>query len=243
LFVQFQSTRLLQEGIDTSFIINQKQLPNIIDVSATNVGLNYDYRKTNYRFNPISGTEFNVTTLVGIKQIQKNNDIVKLTSGGVSLATLYDSIKLKSYQVRLKVIAAHYFKLAKTSTLKAGLNLGIYNSPNIFRNEVFQIGGYKLLRGFDEESIYATQYAVTTAEFRSLLSLNSYLFGFVDFGLTQTKFLNTNTNNNFVSTGVGMVYETKAGLLNISLALGKRNDLPFNVRQAAKIHFGYINYF
>jgi outer membrane protein assembly factor BamA len=243
LFIQFQSTRLLQEGIDTNFIINQKQLPNIIDVSATNVGLNYEYRKTNYRYNPISGSELNITTLVGIKQIEKNNDIVKLSSGGVNFASLYDSLKLKSYQLRLKITAAHYFKLAKTSTLKASLNLGIYNSPNIFRNEVFQIGGYKLLRGFDEESIYATQYAVTTAEFRSLLSLNSYIFSFIDFGLTQTKFLNTNTNNNFISTGLGMVYETKAGLLNISLAIGKRNDLPFNLRQAAKIHFGYINYF
>ncbi len=243
LFVQLQSTGLLQGGFDTSIIKSQKKLPNIIDVSATNVGLFYEYRKTNYRFNPISGTEFTITSVVGIKNIQKNNDIISLKDPGFNYASLYDSVKLKSYQLRVKLLAAHYFKLSKTSTFKAALNAGAYSSPNIFRNEVFQIGGFKLLRGFDEESIYATQYGVATAEFRSLISLNSYLFGFIDAGLTKTKFLNTNANNVFVGSGIGIVYETKAGLLNLSLALGKRNDVPFSLRQASKIHFGYINYF
>ena len=126
---------------------------------------------------------------------------------------------------------------------KTAVNTGIYSSPTIFRNEVFQIGGYRLLRGFDEESIYATRYAVFTAEYRALLSLNSYLFGFVDVGGHSAKYQNINTNNLFIGTGLGIVYETKAGLLNLSLALGKRDDVPFNIRQASKIHFGYINYF
>jgi outer membrane translocation and assembly module TamA len=99
------------------------------------------------------------------------------------------------------------------------------------------------LRGFDEESIYATQYQVATAEYRSLLSLNSYIFGFVDAGFIKLNYLNIKANNFFIGSGLGIVYETKAGLLNLSLALGKRNDVPFSLKQAAKIHFGYINYF
>ena len=128
-------------------------------------------------------------------------------------------------------------------SFKTAVNLGLYSSPTVFRNEVFQIGGYRLLRGFNEESIYATRYAVVTAEYRSLLSLNSYLFGFIDIGATQAKFQNVNAQNFFTGTGLGIAYETKAGLLNLSLAVGKRNDVPFNIRQASKIHFGYVNYF
>ena len=184
-----------------------------------------------------------ISTLAGIKNIEKNNDIISLFTPGFDYNSLYDSLKLRSYQVRIKIAAAHYFPLTKSSTFKTSLSTGIYSSPAIFRNEVFQIGGYRLLRGFDEESIYATQYGVFTAEYRSLLGLNSYLFAFIDGGGTKAKYQDVNTNNFFTSAGLGIVYETKAGLLNLSLALGKRGDIPFNIRQASKIHFGYVNYF
>ena len=243
IFVQRQNTNLLQGGIDSNSIKLNKKLPPNIDVKSVNVGITYDFRNTNYRFNPVSGNDISVTALTGIKNIKKNNDILSLKTFGFNYDKLYDSVKLKSYQLRLKFAAAHYFKISKTSTFKTSLNSGIYSSPTIFRNEVFQIGGYRLLRGFDEESIYATRYAVMTFEYRSLLSLNSYLFGFVDLGATQLRYQEINNNKFFTGTGLGIAYETKAGLLNLSLALGKRNDVPFSLRQASKIHFGYVNYF
>jgi hypothetical protein len=39
-----------------------------------------------------------------------------------------------------------------------------------------------------------------------------------------------------------MAFETKAGIFNISYAIGKRNDVNLNLRQA-KIHIGYVNFF
>lgn len=243
ILVQWQNTNLLQGGIDTNVIKLQKRLPTNIDVKSVNAGITYEFRNTNYKYNPITGNDISVTALAGVKTFQKNNDILSLKTPGFNYETLYDSVKLKSYQLRIKITAAHFFKLSKASTFKTAINTGIYSSPTIFRNEVFQIGGYRLLRGFDEESIYATKYAVFTTEYRSLISLNSYLFGFIDAGVNAAKYQNINTSNFFVGSGIGIVYETKAGLLNLSLALGKRNDVPFNIRQASKIHFGYINYF
>jgi hypothetical protein len=243
LFFQWQKSNLLEGAIDTTNIKLQKSLPNIIDVKSANTGFYYEYQKTNYRFNPLKGTIINIVTTIGIKTIEKNNDVLSIKDPTFNPQTLYDSIKLKSYQLRLKIAATRYTKLSKTSTIKTALNIGLYNSPSIFRNDVFQIGGYKLLRGFDEESIYVSTYGVSSVEYRSLLSQNSYLFGFVDAALTNTKYLSINTNNFFIGSGLGIVYETKAGLLNLSIALGKRNDVPFNIRQATKIHFGYINYF
>jgi len=243
ILVQWQNTNLLEGAIDTNIIKFEKKLPINVDVKSVNAGITYEFRNTNYRYNPLTGNDISVTALAGVKTIEKNNDILALKTTGFNYESLYDSVRLNSYQLRIKIAAAHFFKLSKTSTVKAAVNTGIYSSPTIFRNEVFQIGGYRLLRGFDEESIYATRYAVFTAEYRSLLSLNSYLFGFVDVGANSAKYQNINTSNFFMSTGLGIVYETKAGLLNLSLALGKRNDVPFNIRQASKIHFGYINYF
>lgn len=218
-------------------------MPPNVDVSAVNAGINYEWLGTNYRFNPRKGNEINIVSVVGIKTIRQNTDIVNIKDPSFNYASLYDSIQAKNYQLRLKFAAAHYFPLSKASTVKTAVNIGYYTSPNIFRNELFQIGGYRLLRGFNEESIYASRYAVFTAEYRYLVSLNSYLFGFTDFGLVKNKYQAVNNNNQFLGAGIGILYETKAGLLNISYALGKRDDVRFNIREASKLHFGYINYF
>ena len=243
LFIQKQNTFLLASGIDTNQVKATKMLPFNIDVSAVNIGIDYEFNNTNYRFNPRTGNEVKLVATVGIKTISKNDGITSLTDPSFNYATLYDSLKLKAYQFRVNVTAAHYFATGKRSTLKAVINAGVFNSPDIFRNELFQIGGYKLLRGFDEESIYATRYGVATAEYHYLVGLNSYLFGFVDAARVENKYQLTDVSNSFLSTGIGMLFETKVGLLNLSFAVGKRNDVPFNLSGSSKIHFGYINYF
>ena len=241
--VQWQNTNLLAGGFDTNVIKLQKRLPDIADVKSVSAGISYEFSKTNYRLNPRTGREAMISALAGIKNIEPNNDIISLKSATFDYASLYDSVKLRSYQLKLQASGAHYFSLGKAGVFKTALSTGLYSSPVVFRNEIFQIGGYRLLRGFDEESIYATQYAVLTAEYRSIISLNSYFFGFVDLGLTKATYQQVHNNNFFAGTGIGIVYETKAGLLNLSLAAGRRDDVPFNIREALKIHFGYINYF
>ncbi len=242
-FVQWQNSFLLANGVDTNQVKATKKLPVNIDVSTASFGIEYELVKTDYRINPRSGNEIKITALAGIKNIKRNNDILSIKDPSFNYASLYDSLKERSYQFRIKLMAAHYFPLRKQTTFKTAVNAGIYNSQSIFRNELFQIGGYRLLRGFDEESIYATAYAVATAEYRIRVSLNSYFFGFVDGGAVKNKYQNVNLNNTFISTGLGLALETKLGLLNVSYAIGKRDDIKFNIREASKIHFGYVNYF
>ena len=243
IFFQNQSTVLLGSGVDTNLVKLTHELPPNADLKAVSVGVDYEINSTNYRFNPRSGNELRLVGSTGIKTISKNNDVLALYDPSFDFNSLYDSISLRTYQVRVKLSAAHYFPIGKQSTLKSVVNSGIFSSQDVFRNELFQIGGYKLLRGFDEESIYASHYGVLTLEYRNLLKQNSYLFTFIDAGWTKTKYQSVNTNNNFISGGIGLVFETKAGLLNMSFAVGKRNDVKFDLRQASKIHFGYINYF
>ena len=243
IFVQWQNSFLLGTGVDTNLVKATKKLPPNIDVTAVNIGLDYEWNKTDYRLNPRVGNELKITGSVGIKNIKKNNEILNLKDPLFDYASLYDSVKARSYQFRVKLAAAHYFPVGKQATVKTAINAGVFISPSTFRNELFQIGGYKLLRGFSEESIYATQYAVLTAEYRYRLALNSYMFAFADGGWVKNKYQLVNLNNNFIGAGLGLAFETKFGLLNISYAAGKRNDVKLNLREASKIHFGYINYF
>jgi outer membrane protein assembly factor BamA len=243
VFIQNLRTNLLT--VDTNSIKNTHRLPQEADVSSVNIGINYEYYNTDYRFNPRRGNELLISAAAGTKTIKKNNLIVKLKDGSdptFDFNSLYDTFKLKSYQFRIKAAAAHYFRLTRASTFKLAANAGWFQSPSVFRNELFQIGGYKLLRGFDEESIFASQYAVGTAEYRYLLGQNSFLFAFVDMGWAKNTVASGNYSNTFLGAGLGMAFETKAGIFNISYAAGKRDDTKFNLRQS-KIHLGYVNYF
>ena len=246
IFYQKEQSYLLSGGIDTNQIISSKQLPPNIDVGSGNIGIGYHFVNTNYRLNPRKGNEFDITATAGIKKTSKNSNIVNLkdpSDSAFNFNSLYDSIKLKTYQFKIVASGAHYFPISRSSTFKTALSVGILESPQTFQNELFRIGGYQLLRGFDEESIYANRYAVFTAEYRYLVGINSYFFGFSDVGFTKTKFPDADYSNSFISGGIGLAFETKFGLLNLNFAVGKRNDVNFDLRNASKISFGYINYF
>jgi outer membrane protein assembly factor BamA len=243
VFVQNLRTNLLT--VDTFRVKSTRRLPQEADVSSINVGINYEFFNTDYRFNPRRGNEVSISTSAGTKTLRKNNVIVKLSDNAdpsFDFGTLYDTFQLKSYQMRIRLKAVHYFPLSRASTFRTAFTGGWFQSPNIFRNELFQIGGYKLLRGFDEESIFASAYGVVSGEYRYLLGRNSFLFGFVDFGIVNNKGIENAVTNNYLGVGLGMAFETQAGIFNISYAAGKRDDSKFNLRQS-KIHLGYVNYF
>ncbi len=226
--------------VDTTTVIITKKLPDVIDVSTTNLTLEYELNNTNYRFNPRSGYEFKIGIGAGNKTIKDNNTITQLKSGGFNYSSLYDTIQKNTYQLKVKTSFAHYFPTGRQSVIKTALNVGWYESPNYFRNELFQLGGYRLLRGFDEESIFANRYAVGTLEYRYLIGINSYFNGFIDIGAVNNKIINV--TNSYIGAGFGLAFETKQGIINISFAAGKRNDLPFNFRES-KIHLGFVSIF
>jgi len=246
LFFQRVQTIVSQGGFNTALIIQKRRLPEVADVSSSNIGLDYEYNNTDYRLNPRKGNEFRIITTIGTKKVKKNNEILELKDPGdptFDFGTLYDTIKLKSYQLRVRVIASKYFPLGNPrTTIKTAINGGIFQSGNVFRNELFQIGGYKLLRGFDEESQYLSQFAIGTTEFRYLVGQNSFFYVLADGGWGRDGSRGKKINYTYFGTGLGLAFETKAGIFNLAWAVGKRNDSNFNLRQS-KIHFGFVNFF
>ncbi len=236
--LQLFSTNLL--SIDTLGVIANKRLPDIADVRNTSIVIEHRIDKTNYRPNPLRGSVYNISLAVGNKKIKKNSSITQIKDPTFKYSSLYDTVQLNSYQLRLKADYAHYFNIGKYSVIKTAITGAWQESPNYFTNELYQIGGYKLLRGFNEESIYADKFSVATFEYRYLLGLNSYFNTFTDVGFTHNSV--TRINNNFIGGGIGLAFEAKQGIINISLAVGKRNDLPFNINEA-KIHIGFVSLF
>ncbi|MEO8711460.1 MAG: hypothetical protein ABI405_05015 [Parafilimonas sp.] len=240
--VIIQTTASNVLSVDTNIVKATHTLPAVADVNTTSIGLQYNFNNTDYRFNPLRGNEFSFTGSFGKKNIKKNNAITQIKDPGFNANDLYDSIKLRSYQFRLQADAAKYFAVGKQAAFKLAVNAGWYQSPNYFQNELFRIGGFKLLRGFDEESIYANSYSVETAEYRYLLARNSWFYGFTDFGWAAYNVNNVKFSHTYLGFGIGLSLETNTGIFSISLAEGKRDDSKLNFQQS-KIHLGFISLF
>lgn len=245
--VFLQRFQTIVTDVNTNYIIQNYQLPQEADMSVVNLGLDYEFNNTNYRRNPATGNELRLIISAGSKKIKKNAEVVELKDPGnpsFYFGSLYDSVKLSTYQFKVRALLAKYFPLGsqKRSTIKTAFNGGFLQSGNIFRNELFQIGGYKLLRGFDEESQYLSQFAIGTIEYRYLVGQNSYFNVFTDGGWGRNNSQGIDESYTYLGMGLGLAFETKVGIFNLAWAVGKRNDLPFNLRQS-KIHFGFLSYF
>jgi outer membrane protein assembly factor BamA len=226
---------------DTATIRLTRKLPDNLDIKFYNLGFQYEWDGTDFRRNPSKGSTLSMVMAFGTKKIFSNSGVDALKDPGFDFQTLYDSIKRNTYQFKLKTTAAHYFKIRKQTVLKTAFQGGLLLSQNYFRNELFQIGGFKVLRGFDEESQFCNQYAVGTAEYRYLVAPESYFFVFADGGVTKNQVAKA-VDHRYLGLGAGMNFMTKSGLFNLSIAVGTRNEIPFGLKQA-RLHFGYVNVF
>jgi len=243
--VFFQQFITTVDYVDTFFVQTNKRLPEQIDQRTTSIGGDYEWWNTDYRFNPRKGFDIKLQGMAGIRQLRKNVKITSIKGGGqgdFDFNSLYDSVGLRSYAFRIKGMTAKYFKTGRQTTLKTALNGGWVQSPTLFRNELFQLGGFQLLRGFDDERFFASSYLVLTTEYRLLTGQNSFLYAFWDGARIWNRSQLANTAGWFWGTGFGVTFDTRAGLFNVAFAVGKEEELPVNLRQM-KIHFGYLSFF
>ena len=95
--------------------------------------MTYSFNNTNYRFNPRRGNELNFLGSAGTKTVHENATIVGLTDpsdSGFSISqSLYDTVKLHSFQFLMRLDAAHYFPIGQAATLKLGSVRGSTAAP------------------------------------------------------------------------------------------------------------------
>jgi hemolysin activation/secretion protein len=111
---------------------------------------------------------------------------------GFNFQSLYDTLSKIAYQYHFSADVAGYIPLGKNLCIKLAYSGAYISAPRVFQNELFQIGGFKMLRGFDEQSIFANQYHIALVELRLRFSQNSFAYLFSDNGWVETKFNNYN---------------------------------------------------
>ena len=208
-------------------------LPDYADVKTLTYGLGVKYEQTDYRFNPRKGYRVNANVATGNKKIIKNPKIN---------AALYEDVNLKSVLYNGDLQADLFIPVMRQSTINIGLKAAGMQTEEVFLNEAYRIGGNNSVRGFDEESIYATSYGIANLEYRFLFEQNSFLFLFGNAAWYELDTEKSYLKDTPYGFGAGVSFQTKAGIFSISYALGKQFDNPLLLR-AAKVHFGIVSVF
>ncbi len=210
-------------------------LPPYADETTDLYGIEYKATSVDNILNPRRGYELLVNGAVGNKNIHINSRLNPV---------IYDSLKLNSTEYRLNLNSAYFIPLFNRSAIKLAEVAGYINAPSLLLNDLYRIGGFNLLRGFNEQSIYASEFSVTTIEYHYLLEQNSYLFLFFDQGWYKqnTEIPGYNAQDMPYGFGAGMSFQTKAGIFSIDYALGSQFANPISFK-AGKINFGIVSNF
>jgi len=181
-----------------------------------------------------------------LKKVRKQEAVLSIkqdiNGNPFDVGKLYDAISMSSVQSNLKLKVDRFNRLGQFSTLKTSLHAAGMYGRQLYLNELYQIGGIKTLRGFDEESIFASSYAIGTIEYRYLLDRSSNIFSFIDLAIVQKNIMGKRTNSNFLGAGLGLNFKTRSGMFTLAYALGKSDQQAFGIK-SSKIHLGFSTMF
>ena len=200
----------------------------LIDMHSNSFGFGMLFNKLDYTFNPRKGYFIKANADIGYKYYDERSDVNPI---------VYDSIPTKEIKLAAKIDFNIFIPILRRQTVRVSNSFAIIQSDNTMKNELYRIGGFKILRGFDEQSIFASSYNIFSLEYRYLLDQNAYLGAFWDFGSV----INTNNSNNlniYNGFGISFSFASKAGIFNLAYALGKTNNESILFKNS-KIHFGY----
>jgi outer membrane protein assembly factor BamA len=184
-------------------------------------GLAWEYSRLDNRINPHHGFVFKAEVVTGRKSMP-------------------DSIPMQ--QTELIADASWFLPLARSITCGLLLQSGYRKTPVTFDNEQYRIGGFNLLRGFDEDVFHTNAFAVGSIELRYLLDRSSHLIVLTDLGVLSTIENDEELIKIPLGMGLGGQIRTAGGIFRIIFALGKAGGQPFNFKNS-KIHLGYVGVF
>lgn len=220
IYYEYKTSTILSEELK----INQNYNGYTINIGGATIY----YSSLDYKYNPQNGCEALINYGVGQKK-NKNRQIGQKADN--YFETNWD---LKSF---IKIFPKNVFH---TNVLGGIINQK--TEHKFSENEMFLIGGFKTLRGFDEEKIAASSYILFKFEYRILYSKNSNVFVFFDQGYYSIKKSISDVHDKPYGFGIGTNFETKAGVFSMAYSLGKQFNNPILLKNA-KIHFGFSSRF
>lgn len=241
-FYSVQSTTSI--SVDTNFILQNKILPDAVDLVNFQYGMSLKLVHYDYYINPRKGFGIDFTGSVGVKNIERNPtiDALRLASPDGRTYNIYDSLALRMVQYSLQGDMDWFVPIYKLLVSRVQLKGGQILAPQLFASELFRIGGIRSLKGFDEQVIFASSYIILNTEIRYLIQRNAHILLFWNGAYYRNEIRTPIISDTPFGFGAGLNFETGNGLFSLFYAIGSEQNNPINFNRA-KVHFGYTNYF
>lgn len=215
----------------SSYTSNSLVLPNQFGNSSSFLyGFGYEYNSYDNVMLPTTGMFFRSNVNTGSRSLnQKQGLKSSLIEGDLFVEGL-----ISVYEKR--------FIVALRSNSKISAIYGTNGSKTLFENEMYRVGGMGTVRGFNQESILSSAYSIATLELHLRVSEGSGFFLFADKAFIKTYELGQRKDAWPLGVGIGLNLLTKAGLFNLSYALGNGFGQSISFSEA-KVHFGIATVF
>ena len=199
----------------------------ISESRTTTFGISVSYDSRNDPMTPTEGFRYRTEYHTGVKEITKPI----LSTGDTRNATQ-----------RLTMDFEHFASFFNRQVLATSVYARDFRSATTELSDLFRLGGANTLRGYREAQFLASRLVWSNVEYRILVGLRSYLFGFVDAGYVFTPERREvgllKSEQTKLGYGVGVRLDSPLGLLGVSLAFGQGDTFS-----TAKLHIRLINEF
>ncbi|APY12748.1 hypothetical protein BWZ22_03615 [Seonamhaeicola sp. S2-3] len=146
----------------------------------------------------------------------------------------------KEKQSQLTLNAFKIFNLNTNNSIYVRTNGSIINSDTYFENELLRFGGINSIRGFEENSLFATLYGLINTEYRFKLNNAIYLHSVIDAAYFENKI--SSHHEKLFGFGFGFGILTKSGLFKLNYANGKSENQQFKLSNS-KVHISLTTIF
>jgi len=214
---------------------NETRLPPSSDVRYLSYGLSFERNTLDDYLYPRSGFRLLLQAEVGNKRIIKNPFLD---------ARVYEGLALNTVQTSVRAMAQQYYSLSSSgkSVLLLRLQAAHLANPHLFYNDLFRLGGLNSLRGFNENTFFASAYTVGTVEYHFFTDETSYLLLCYDQAWLAARTVQGNGQDTPLGLGAGVSFSTRAGAFNLIYSLGKSANQAFGLTYS-KIHLGFLSIF
>jgi outer membrane protein assembly factor BamA len=239
------SSTLIQPDLER--IQSTKKLPSTLDITHSYLFTAWEQNGIRETASAPTGYSGRVFVSGASRRIRPNVQITSLrdpADSSFSYETLYAPYRQRGYALEGGIEGDHFtligkqarwYKMIKGHWKEAATDLTV--------NEMYRLGGFRSIRGFDEESIFASRYLLLKNEVRLYTDPQSYFFIHADIAWFRRFRFDSGFNATMTqSFGGGIILNTNLGLLSIAASLGKWQHIPLDWN-AVKLHIGYINGF
>lgn len=222
--VDFRTTRLtsVQDGA-----------PESLDSDLWSYGAHWEGNRTDRFFQPRRGWRWQLEARLGNKTLAPNPNLPD---------NFRDSLTNRTQQFVIEGDVSRFFRTGRLTTLLVRAQGGWIANRQLFRNDLFRIGGLQSLRGFNENFFFAARYGILTAEWRLAFDASSYVFAFADQGLLEYEAARETFTDYPGGFGTGLRFSTSAGVFTFVYAMGRAREQQLGLN-TANIHFGFVSRF